>query len=255
MIVTASTSETSTAIVSVMDSAAKNCPTTPCSSPSGRNTTTVVMVDVVTGTISSCTASRMARARSGVKPRWRTMFSVITTASSITRPMAIAIAPSVIRLNVCPTSDMTNTVMASVSGIDAALMAVMRQLAQEEKRMITASDGADQHRVAHRRHGVAHERRLVVHRLEDASRRQRALESSTRPCATLSAIATRVAAHLARDVEQRRRLSVAGDDAHVVLGARFHRRHVAHAQPVPDHHVADVVGVVASCAVTTRYCL
>ena len=49
MIVTASTSETSTAIVSVIESAAKNWPTTPSSSRSGRNTTTVVIVDVVTG--------------------------------------------------------------------------------------------------------------------------------------------------------------------------------------------------------------
>ncbi len=54
------------------------------------------------------------------------MFSVITTASSITRPMAIAMAPSVIRLNVCPISDMTNTVIAIVIGIDDALIAVMR---------------------------------------------------------------------------------------------------------------------------------
>src|SRR2546430_7992683 len=58
MSVSASSSETSTATVSVVASAAKNWPTTPCSRPSGRNTTTVVMVDVVTGQISSCTASR-----------------------------------------------------------------------------------------------------------------------------------------------------------------------------------------------------
>jgi len=44
------------------------------------------------------------------------MFSVITTASSITRPIAIAIAPSVIRLNVWPMRLITKTVMASVSG-------------------------------------------------------------------------------------------------------------------------------------------
>ncbi len=54
------------------------------------------------------------------------MFSVITTASSITRPMAIAMAPSVIKLNVCPISDMTKTVIAIVIGIDDALIAVMR---------------------------------------------------------------------------------------------------------------------------------
>src|SRR2546426_1812742 len=44
MSVSASSSETSTATVSVVASAAKNWPTTPCSKPSGRNTTTEVMV-------------------------------------------------------------------------------------------------------------------------------------------------------------------------------------------------------------------
>ncbi|OLC96755.1 MAG: hypothetical protein AUJ00_03535 [Gemmatimonadetes bacterium 13_1_40CM_3_70_6] len=93
-------SETSTATVSVVASAAKNWPTTPWSRPSGRNTTTVVIVEVVTGHSSSWTAARIAAPRPGVRRRWRAMFSVITTASSITRPMAIAIAPRVIRLNV-----------------------------------------------------------------------------------------------------------------------------------------------------------
>jgi hypothetical protein len=67
MSVSATIKDTSTAIVSVTDSAWKNCPSTPVSSPSGRNTTTVVSVDVVTGQISSCTASRIAICRSGCK--------------------------------------------------------------------------------------------------------------------------------------------------------------------------------------------
>ena len=67
------------------------------------------------------------------------MFSVITTASSITSPIAIAIAPSVIRLNVCPTSDITNTVIAIVSGIDDALIAVMRACRRNSSRTTTAS--------------------------------------------------------------------------------------------------------------------
>ncbi len=53
MMVRARTSETSTATVNVVASAAKNWPTTPCSNPRGRNTTTVVSVDVVTGQMSS----------------------------------------------------------------------------------------------------------------------------------------------------------------------------------------------------------
>ena len=54
------------------------------------------------------------------------MFSVITTESSMTRPMAIAMAPSVIRLNVWPIRYMAKTLMANVSGIEEALIAVMR---------------------------------------------------------------------------------------------------------------------------------
>ena len=139
MTVSASSRETSTASVSVVASAAKNWPTTPCSRPSGRNTTTVVMVDVVTGQISSCTASRMARTRAPPSARWRAMFSVITTASSITRPIAIAIAPSVIKLKVCPRTLITNTVMASVSGMDAALIAVIRPWRRNTSSTSTAS--------------------------------------------------------------------------------------------------------------------
>jgi hypothetical protein len=123
----------------VIESAAKNCPTTPWRSRRGRKTTTVVIVDVVTGRISSCTASRIAALRSAVSARWRTMFSVTTTESSITRPIAIAIAPSVMRLNVWPTIHMTSTVIASVIGIDAALIAVIRHRRRNRNSTTTAS--------------------------------------------------------------------------------------------------------------------
>ena len=67
------------------------------------------------------------------------MFSVTTTASSITRPIAIAMAPRVIRLNVCPIAHITNTVTASVTGIAAALMAVMRPWRRNRSSTRTAS--------------------------------------------------------------------------------------------------------------------
>jgi hypothetical protein len=57
----------------------------------------------------------------------------------MTSPIAIAIAPSVIRLNVWPMRDMTNTVIASVSGMDDALIAVIRPCRRNSSRMITAS--------------------------------------------------------------------------------------------------------------------
>ena len=53
MTVTESTSEISTATDSVSDSARKNWPTTPDSSPSGANTTTVVSVELTSGATSS----------------------------------------------------------------------------------------------------------------------------------------------------------------------------------------------------------
>ncbi len=67
------------------------------------------------------------------------MFSVITTASSITRPMAIAIAPRVIRLNVCPIRDITKIVMTSVSGMEDALIAVIRPCRRKRRSTTTAS--------------------------------------------------------------------------------------------------------------------
>ncbi len=42
-------------------------------------------------------------------------------------------APSVIRLNVCPNADINSTVIASVRGMAVALMAVMRRCRQEEE--------------------------------------------------------------------------------------------------------------------------
>ena len=66
------------------------------------------------------------------------MFSVITTASSITSPIAMAIAPSVIRLNVWLNIRISSTVIVSVSGIAVALIAVMRRWRRKSSRMITA---------------------------------------------------------------------------------------------------------------------
>ena len=87
--------------------------------------------------------------------------------------------------------------------------------------MMTASTRADEHRVAHRLDRVAHERRLIVHRLERA-------RPAAASCAAFGrdrrdAVGDRdgVAADLPRDVEQRGRLAVAGDDAHVIFGAQL----------------------------------
>ena len=151
MIVSASTSETSTAIVSVIESAEKNWPTTPVSSPSGGKTTTVVSVEVVTGQISSCNASRIAARRSGCELHvTHDVLRDHDQASSMTSPIAIAIAPSVIRLNVCPSRDMTPTVIASVSGMDGSADRGHAPVAQEYQQHDHREHRADEHRVAHR---------------------------------------------------------------------------------------------------------
>ena len=145
------------------------------------------------------------------------MFSVITTASSITMPIAIAIAPSVMRLNVWPTSDMTKTVIAIVSGIDDALIAVMRACRRKMSSTITASTAPM---------SIASRTDLTASRTSAAwsytglrlTPGGSVLRTIAAMRATLSAIAQRVAADLPRDVDQRGGLSVAGDDPHVVLG-------------------------------------
>ena len=154
------------------------------------------------------------------------MFSVITTASSMTMPIAIAIAPSVMRLNVWPTSDITKTVIAIVIGIDDALIAVTRAWRRKTSSTMHREHRANQHRVANGLDGVADERRLIVERLQDESARQRLREPICDLCDAVGD-RQRVAADLARDVDQRRRLAVAGNDADVILRAALHRRDVA----------------------------
>ena len=254
MIVSAITSDTSTLTVSVSESAAKNCPATPSSAPSGRNTTTVVIVLDVTGQMSSWTATRIAAVRSVVKRRWRTMFSVITTASSITSPIAIAIAPSVIRLNVCPSTCIRNTVAASVSGIAVALIAVMRRCRRKSSSTITASAAPI---------SIASRTELTASRTSDAwsytgtslTPGGNDLASCAAACATLSATATvfppicRVmlmsAAALPSPATMRTWSSVPG-----ITVATSRTRNAPRTTTF-----ATSSAVCASCALTTRYCL
>ena len=52
--------------------------------------------------------------------------------------MAIAIAPSVIRLNVCPNQRINSAVMASVSGMAVALMTVIRRCRKNTSKIAIA---------------------------------------------------------------------------------------------------------------------
>ncbi len=89
-------------------------------------------------------------------------------------------------------------------------------------------------------HGVADQLRLVVDGLQpDAGRQGRGDRGHDSGHAVREGKG--VAAHLPRDVEQRRRPAVSRDDADVVLRPQPNRRDVAHPQPVSQDHALDIV--------------
>ncbi len=120
------------------DRARKNCPTTPERKPSGASTTTVVRVEPTTGANSSSVASSIAASPRPLRSR-RWMFSTITTASSITRPMATARPPIDIRLIDSPNSFMNRKVASTVSGRVIEAMIVTRQSRRKRSSTMTAS--------------------------------------------------------------------------------------------------------------------
>ena len=118
------------------------------------------------------------------------MFSVTTTASSITSPMAIAMAPSVIRLNVWPSRLITKTVMARVSGIEVALIAVMRPWRRKTSRISMASTAPISIASRTERTASRTSDRLVVDRLELHTGAAACGRNDAITRATLSAMAT-----------------------------------------------------------------
>ena len=67
--------------------------------------------------------------------RWRAMFSMTTTVSSMMRPMATARPPSDIRLSVSPVQCRNRNVIASVVGMARAEISVARQLRRNASRI------------------------------------------------------------------------------------------------------------------------
>ena len=115
--VMASSNDVSSETVIVTASARKKLPVTPDTATSGRKTTTGVMVDPTRGREISCSALRTAATLVSPASRCRTMFSTTTIASSMTRPMAAARPPRVIRLKLSPMIHSMSTVTATVTGI------------------------------------------------------------------------------------------------------------------------------------------
>ncbi len=97
--VSATSSDASSATVTVIANGANNWPIMPPTNAIGRNTATVVSVDAVTAPLTSRTAVRTAWRFSSPYARCRLMFSSTTIESSTTRPIAIVSAPSVSRFS------------------------------------------------------------------------------------------------------------------------------------------------------------
>ncbi len=165
--VRASSSEVSSATVMVMASARKKLPVTPVTAMSGRKTTTGVMVEPMSGTrdlvqrLAHGVDARLRRRRDGA-----TMFSTTTMASSMTRPMAAARPPSVIRLKLWPMIQRKRTVTATVTGMTRPAISEERQSRRKRKRMMQASTRPMRMASRTLRDALAHELRLVVEGLE-----------------------------------------------------------------------------------------
>ena len=95
-------SETSTATATVRPNWKKNCPTMPFMKAIGTNTATIANVVAMTASPISSVPSRAAAGWLLPMPRWRTMFSRTTIASSINNPMQSDSAISVIMFSVKP---------------------------------------------------------------------------------------------------------------------------------------------------------
>ena len=103
-----------------------------------------------------------AAAGSGLLCRWRAMFSMTTTVSSMMRPMATARPPSDIRLSVSPLQCRNRKVIARVVGMARAEISVARQLRRKASKDQDAEQAADEDGVADVVHGRVDESGLIV---------------------------------------------------------------------------------------------
>ena len=130
----------------VTESDAKNAPVTPPRNASGIWITMVLAVDPMIAGMSSFN-ERPARPRSvsaGPGPSFRAtkcanMFSSMTIESSMIRPTAAAIPPSVMMLIVLPTTERQTIVEAIVTGTTSAITMATRQLRRNTRRTTIAS--------------------------------------------------------------------------------------------------------------------
>ena len=135
--VSASNREVSKAETIVSASARKKTPVRPSRKASGMKTTTGVSVDPTSGAMMSPRPSRMACRRSPPLRMRAWMDSTTTMASSMTKPIAAAMPPRVMRLKLIPSRCMTTRVMSTATGMTVTAVSVVPQLRRKRKMMTT----------------------------------------------------------------------------------------------------------------------
>ena len=100
----------------------------PASMNIGTNTMQIASVDTSAGSAISCAPLRIAVSTSSPCSRCQLMFSIVTVASSTRMPTASASPPRVMMLIVSPSADRQMIEARIDSGIEMAMMRVLRQL-------------------------------------------------------------------------------------------------------------------------------
>jgi len=131
-------SDTSTAAVTVMPNSPKMTPARPGTKATGRKTATTVKVVAITARAISSVPLRAAVFGSSPISRCRKMFSRTTTESSMSRPTTRLMAIMVMMLSVKPSLHITKKVTISEVGSASAEMSVERQSSMKTKTTSTA---------------------------------------------------------------------------------------------------------------------
>ena len=142
-------SDTSTATATVTPNWKKKRPMMPLMNAIGTNTATIANVVAITARPISSVPSRAAVLWSLPMPRWRTMFSRTTMASSMRRPMHSDSAISVRKLSVKPNAYSAMNVAITAIGSVRPVMIVLRQLCRNRNTISTVRHGALEDRALH----------------------------------------------------------------------------------------------------------
>ena len=114
----------------------------PASMNIGTNTMQMASVETKAGTAISWAPFRIAASTSSPRSRCQLMFSMVTVASSTRMPTASASPPRVMMLMVSPSADRQMMEARIDSGMETAMMSVLRQLPRNSRIMSAVSAAA-----------------------------------------------------------------------------------------------------------------